>query len=237
MPDFFKSNFQRLKKVHEVSPKIFWLMLSVAILPTFLSSNLVIFFGNEILKLKELSTDGLLIYTFLTIPMMIFALVPSTFVAGGAGFLFGFSYGISSTFIGYNLASSLAFFFLRRLDKGKVQSFLSNYPKAVSFQKKIKNDEKWIVTLARISPFGTFSLVNLTFAVSQISFKKYFLGTLMGMFPRTLVAVFIGTSAKSIYDFTKHGVFDFENPFYVFLFGFSVLGFLLLFWLVNKNLD
>lgn len=166
---------------------------------------------------------------------MCFALVPATFVAGGAGFLFGIK-GFLPVFAAYNFASVISFLVIRQLQKSKVQKLLENYPKAVEFQKRVENDEKWILIFSRISPIGTFFLMNIIFAVSKVSFTKYFWGTIIGMIPRTLLAVFAGLSAQSIYDFigTKK-LLSLENPIGLLSAISAIIAFGGLYFLITKN--
>lgn len=166
---------------------------------------------------------------------MCFALVPATFVAGGAGFLFGIK-GFLPVFVAYNFASAVSFLVIRQFQKDKIQKLLENYPKAIEFQKKVEKDEKWIIVFSRISPIGTFVLMNIVFAVSRVSFTKYFWGTMIGMTPRTLLAVLAGLSAQSIYDFiSTNKLLSLENPIGLTSAILAVLAFGGLYFFISKN--
>lgn len=230
-----KSTFSQLKLAYQTSPLFFVLTIIGVILPTLVSANVIFFFSDSLLKVQEFGNYGLLLYTLLTIPLMCFALVPATFVAGGAGFLFGIK-GFLPVFVAYNFASAISFLVIRQIQKDKVQNFLEKFPKAVEFQKRVEKDEKWILIFSRISPIGTFVLMNIVFAVSKVSFKKYFWGTMIGMTPRTFLAVLAGLSAQSIYDFiSTNKLLSLENPIGLSSAILAVLAFGGLYFFIAKN--
>ena len=59
--------------------------------------------------------------------------------------------------------------------------------------------EGWkIVLLTRLSPIFPFNLLNYSFGVTKVSLRDYFFASWVGMFPGTVMFVYIGSLAGSL---------------------------------------
>lgn len=63
---------------------------------------------------------------------------------------------------------------------------------------KIKDNELKIIFFTKLSPLFPFAVTNLIFAVSGAKFKNILTGGFLGMIPRTLLAVYVGSQAKEL---------------------------------------
>ncbi|UHG91405.1 TVP38/TMEM64 family protein [Spirosoma oryzicola] len=87
---------------------------------------------------------------------------------------------------------------VRWLDHERFLSFLRRNPKAQSVLDRILNKELEVIFFAKLSPILPFGLTNLLFALSGAQLKNILLGGLLGMMPRTLLAIWSGHEAREI---------------------------------------
>jgi len=130
---------------------------------------------------------------------MALAITPTTFIAILCGFFLGYN-GLIPVVIAYQVASVIGYFLAKAANKGFLSQVLAAYPKAEGyFQRVDKNDLK-ITLLARISPALPFAIMNSVLSLARIRFSRFFLGGLIGMLPRTLFFIWVGTNAKYLVD-------------------------------------
>ncbi|QHV99069.1 TVP38/TMEM64 family protein [Spirosoma endbachense] len=87
---------------------------------------------------------------------------------------------------------------VRWLDHDRFLEFLRQNPKAQSVLDRILNKELEVIFFAKLSPILPFGLTNLLFALSGARLKNIVLGGLLGMMPRTLLAIWSGHEAREI---------------------------------------
>ncbi len=155
---------------------------------------LLLYFENELLLWSF--WQWLLLYLGVSL-LMGFALMPTTLMA----FLTGYFLGLEATplmvvsyliaaYIGYNLGLFLEGKNLHKnlLEKPKVHRFLSSL-----------KEKSWrLIILVRLSPVLPFAVTNLVFSTIRFPMKTFLIGSLLGMLPRTLFAIYIGTKAKTL---------------------------------------
>jgi len=96
----------------------------------------------------------------------------------------------------------------------------------------LRKDEFWVIFFCRLSPALPFAMMNVFLSFMKVKMKNYVGGSLLGMLPRTLLSVWIGTQANDILRMLKGKEEPDAGKFLViFLLVFSVLG---LYWLVMR---
>lgn len=125
------------------------------------------------------------------------ALIPPTLLAFGFGYFLGWQAIIPLILLNLT-AISIVYFFVNQLDKVGLLTYLSQFPRVVSFLNRIHADEIRFVFFTKLSPVLPFALTNLVFSLMGIRFKNVILGGFLGMIPRTVLAVWVGKEAQEI---------------------------------------
>jgi uncharacterized membrane protein YdjX (TVP38/TMEM64 family) len=130
------------------------------------------------------------------------ALLPTYAQSLVGGFAFGFWLGWPAALCGFLGASALAYAIARRASGDHVIDLINEHPKwkavyaslvASGFGRTLL-----IVTLVRLPPNSPFAMTNLAMAATKVRPVAYLLGTLLGMAPRTGVAVFLGAGLSEL---------------------------------------
>jgi len=143
------------------------------------------------------------VYT-ITIFTMAFALTPTTVIAIISGYFLGFT-AVVPVVISYSLASIGGFLLSKPLG-GNFQTVIrSSYPKIDSFIHRMSDKSPiGFVIFSRISPILPFAVMNLVLPFIGIKFKPYFWGGILGMLPRTLLAITAGKLTKDIFSVVEN---------------------------------
>jgi uncharacterized membrane protein YdjX (TVP38/TMEM64 family) len=125
------------------------------------------------------------------------ALTPPTMLALLFGYFLGWK-AIVPLFL-INMGGILFINLLVRwINHERFLNFLRRNPKAQSVLDRILNKELEVIFFAKLSPILPFGLTNLLFALSGAQLKNILLGGLLGMMPRTLLAIWSGHEAREI---------------------------------------
>jgi len=168
-------------------------------------------------------------YTIIILTMT-FALTPTTVIALVSGYFLGFN-AILPVVISYSLASIAGYYISKPLGPNFQTVIRSSYPKIDSFVHQMMDKSPIsFVIFSRISPVLPFAVMNVVLPLVGIRFKPFFWGGLIGMLPRTLLAILTGKLAKNLFLLLEHP----SNSVYMQI-GFisllllSILGFVFLF--------
>lgn len=134
------------------------------------------------------------------------ALLPSLVMAALAGALFGIA-GLIPAVASYLLACCAAFEVVRRYLQPPVQAAVQRSPRARAIQEKLQEADLKIIILSRLSPALPFAVMNILLGVSPLSRSTYIWGSLLGMLPRTTVAVAAGAGAQAALTALSEGRF------------------------------
>lgn len=175
-----------------------------SILPSFAGVLLVL--NMEPIRLALLGDSGnamqliigLGIYTCCFIILAGLGCLPTVSQAILAGYTFGVGFGLPAALIGFGGASLIGYELVQRLARPRVERELERSPRTVMIRDALLTASPrravLIITLLRASPSAPFALTNLVLGCLGVSRWVFFLGTIMGMLPRTLAAVLIGVS-------------------------------------------
>lgn len=184
-----------LYKVFKANKSSFLLLLLLIVVPVIVSSSLGIFAVRYEDYLMSLEIwQWILLYIVFSLTMAL-ALTPTTFIALLSGYFLGwisvpfmaFSYLIAS-FVGYKLA---VYF-----DKGKFLKTLKDVEGVDRIINNLKTSESKIIILSRLSPVLPFAMMNLLLSISGATLKKFLFAGFLGMMPRTLLFIWVGSKAK-----------------------------------------
>jgi uncharacterized membrane protein YdjX (TVP38/TMEM64 family) len=138
------------------------------------------------------------------------ALISSSLMIAMAGFLFGFPSGFQEVFpytifvflpvsIGFTLGAAVAFGLGRTLLRGWVQKRMAGHPMIQAIDKVVEEKGFRLVLLVRLTPMPSV-LMNYAFGLTKVRFWPYVLGTWLGMIPRCLTYLYVGSTLQSAAD-------------------------------------
>jgi len=178
---------------------IFFLILVIVAISSY------IIWGTE-LDIKELRTylKSFGIWTpivFIVLYTLGTIFIPSTPFMAVAGILFGFKYGLLYTIIGGLLSSIIVFNISRYLGKDWVEKILQHeYLKMIhNYNKKLESGAIWDLIILRITPIMPFNILNILMGVSKIQMQDYIIGTIIGLIPSNILAVYVGTFITKLF--------------------------------------
>lgn len=125
-------------------------------------------------------------------------LIPGSLLTLGAGAVFGLSKGFLAVSLGATLGATAAFLLGRSLVRNWVIKKMSSFPAFKAIDEAVGREGWKIVGLTRLSPVFPFNLLNYAFGVTRVSLRDYILSSWIGMFPGTLMYVYIGSLAGSL---------------------------------------
>ncbi|MFG0325795.1 MAG: TVP38/TMEM64 family protein [Phycisphaerales bacterium JB037] len=138
------------------------------------------------------------------------ALLPTYAQAILGGWAFGAAYGIAAAsgaaLMGFFLASLIGYEIARAASGDRAMEIIREKPKWLAVREALVGGEKGVgfwrtlgmVTLLRLPPNSPFALTNLVMASVRVPRAAYAAGTLIGMAPRTIAAVWIASSIEGV---------------------------------------
>lgn len=130
---------------------------------------------------------------------MAFALTPTTFVAICSGYFLN-EEAVFFVIPSYLLASIIGYYASKLIDQGNLLEQLSQKEKVKSFIHNLKKKAFSFVILSRISPVLPFALMNFVLAALKVRLRIFILAGFIGMLPRTLLFIWVGSQAKGLVD-------------------------------------
>jgi uncharacterized membrane protein YdjX (TVP38/TMEM64 family) len=128
-------------------------------------------------------------------------LMPTYAQAALAGWCFGLALGFPAALAGFLGAAAVGYFVARTVARDRVESILKENAKAEAVRQALIGRgflaTFGVVTLIRL-PSSPFAITNLAMASTGVPLGPYLLGTVVGMAPRTFLAVLLGSSAQQL---------------------------------------
>jgi uncharacterized membrane protein YdjX (TVP38/TMEM64 family) len=188
MPDFrlFRGPYASL---------LFTLLLGIV---SVLVSSTVTFYAiryeTVIQGFDALAWAGFFVLTGFT---MAYALTPTTFIALLSSYFLGW-YAVLPVVLSYLAASWIGYRTARWLDKGQLLDYLTQKEKVRNVVENLKRNEFNIIVLSRLSPILPFAITNVLFSLAGANLRPYLGASLIGMLPRTLLTLLVGSQARQI---------------------------------------
>lgn len=169
---------------------------------------------------------GLVIYTIVFVIAGGCGFLPTYAQAIVGGWVFGLAAGLPAALLGFTGAALLGYAIARTVSRDKVEQMIHENRKARIVRHSLVGCGRWrtfaVVTLLRFPPNSPFALTNLAMASTGVAIMPYVFGTMIGMLPRTAVAVvFAATASREARDIQEF-VMDGPGP-YVFIGGVVIM--------------
>jgi len=190
-----------VKKLKEKKKEI--VLISIVLVSMFILYKLNIFKFSNPEEFKDyIQSFGIwapivYIVLFTVVPLTLF---PDSILAISGGLAFGIVRGSIYTMIGAIMGATLAFFITRTIGNSAINNFMDkNFKGAKNYTDKMGIE---VILLLRLIPLFPFDIVSYLAGLSNIKFKKYIIGTIIGTIPGILVFNNIG---QQIMNFTSFG--------------------------------
>jgi uncharacterized membrane protein YdjX (TVP38/TMEM64 family) len=157
--------------------------------------------------LKGHGTFGVVLYAVTFAVLAGVALLPTYAQSALGGYAFGLAVGAPAAIVGFGVASLIGFGIARRVSRDRVEQLIETQPKWRAIREALlgPTDDAGVrtpagfwkttgmIALIRMPPNSPFALTNLVLASVKVPLGSFVLGTMIGMAPRTTIAVFIGS--------------------------------------------
>jgi uncharacterized membrane protein YdjX (TVP38/TMEM64 family) len=151
---------------------------------------------NEIL-FKSFIVNYNLLFGVICVIACTLAIIPPTLLASIWGYFFGWK-AILPLFI-INFFAILGIYTIACSTRSEsILSFVNENRKVKTMLSKVYKSQFEFVFFTKLSPILPFALTNFVFALANIQPKNIVLGGLIGMIPRTILAVWIGLEVNQI---------------------------------------
>ncbi|MEA4881803.1 MAG: VTT domain-containing protein [Synergistaceae bacterium] len=154
-------------------------------------------FQEFYLALDTLGPVGGLIFIVLYVIATLFML-PTFFLAIGAGVLFGLVQGIFIVSLASTAGAAASFLAARHLFRNALVSRFGSNRLYKAINGAVACDQWKIVLLTRLSPLFPFNILNYLFGLTGLPFSKYIFASWVGMIPVTVAYVYLGTLGADI---------------------------------------
>jgi uncharacterized membrane protein YdjX (TVP38/TMEM64 family) len=121
----------------------------------------------------------------------------------GAGFLYGAIIGTLVVSPASVAGATLAFFIARYFARDWVTRRLKKYPQAAAIDRAIEKNGFKAVVLLRLQPVLPFNILNYALGLTSIRLRDYMLASWIGMFPTTVLYVYLGSVMNDISDLLR----------------------------------
>jgi uncharacterized membrane protein YdjX (TVP38/TMEM64 family) len=145
---------------------------------------------------------GLAVYVAAFIVLAGLGMLPTYAQAILGGWCFKFALGLPAALAGFVGASLLGYCVARTVSRHRVEDMIEANIKARAVRDALIGHgflkTLGIVILLRLPPNSPFALTNLVMASAGVKIAPFALGTLIGMAPRTALAVYMGSGIQEL---------------------------------------
>ena len=131
-------------------------------------------------------------------PVCVVLLVPASWIAMFAGYVFGLGEGIVLASAGASIGAYAAFCNGRTLARPIVAKRLAENPNLAALDHALADKSFAVVFLTRIALLIPYNLLNYLYSLTSIRHLPYLLPSVLGIIPAMSLFVFLGTQARSI---------------------------------------
>ena len=123
--------------------------------------------------------------------------IPGSALTIGAGLIFGVIKGSIIVSGASVIGASLAFLIARYFARSRIESKFGQNPKFSAIDSAVGREGWKIILLLRLTPVLPFNASNYLYGLTAVGFWPYVLASWVGMFPGTVLYVYIGSLGKS----------------------------------------
>ncbi|MBN2545551.1 MAG: VTT domain-containing protein [Spirochaetes bacterium] len=157
--------------------------------------------------------------------------MPNVFFVFLSGYLYGFYYGFILGYIGTILGFTFSFISVRYFFQ---DLFLKKYGKnklVLKIEEYTEKYKAWSILFFRVVFAIPYSIQNIAYALTKINFLIYFIFSLIGCIPQTLIFVLLGYLLSS----GRINLAQFKNIFFVIVVIITVISSVYFTYLLIKS--
>ncbi|MBN1205852.1 MAG: TVP38/TMEM64 family protein [Myxococcaceae bacterium] len=129
--------------------------------------------------------------------------LPGSILTLGAGFAYGPVYGTLLVMLSSNLGAMAAFLLGRTVLRERVARRIAGDARFSAVDAAVGAQGFRVVLLLRLSPLFPFNLLNYALGLTRVRLRDYVLASVPGMFPGTLLYVYLGSLVTSVTQLTS----------------------------------
>ena len=138
---------------------------------------------------------------------MAFGLTPTTFISIISGYVLAWP-AVLPLVISYMLASLVGYFTAKMIDKGNFMQSVEGDEKLSRVYERLQGNELFAVFFTKISPVIPFAVGNFLLSIGNVRVHTFLVGSLFGMLPRTLLALWTGVQ---LHNLASSGIENFSS--------------------------
>ncbi|KAK0582153.1 hypothetical protein LWI29_022115 [Acer saccharum] len=171
--------------------------------PLFMSKVMVPFIGWEMETFSPRSRAILIFASMVIFPIVLLPSTPSMWLAGMTfGYGIGFLLVMAGVTVGVTLPYFIGSLFRNQINNG----YLENYPQQALIL-RLAGQGNWFhqfqaIALIRVSPFP-YPIFNYAVVATDVDYCPYLLGSLVGIVPDVLFALYSGMLIRSLVDVSQ----------------------------------
>jgi uncharacterized membrane protein YdjX (TVP38/TMEM64 family) len=213
------------------------LLIWMTIMPLACSAVVTVIAIKYEVYIREFTFSEWVLFYTCTVATMALALTPTTFIAVISGFFLGWL-SIPLMLVSYLGASAAGFFLARYIDQGKFRTSINQLPNVSRIVESIDTKQLSFIILCRISPILPFSIMNVVLSMIKVNFPVFIWAGFLGMLPRTLIFIWIGSTLQQLKEIMETGETDLTQISFLLLLVISIAGFYMYFKnLISKKLS
>ena len=139
---------------------------------------------------------GALLYVLAYVAACVLFL-PGSVLTLAAGFAYGPVQGTLLVMVASMLGAMAAFVLGRTVLRGRIERRLAGQPRFAAVDRAVAAQGFKVVLLLRLSPLFPFNVLNYALGLTRVPLRTYALASLIGMFPGTLLYVYLGSLVTS----------------------------------------
>lgn len=174
--------------------------------------------------LTEQHERGIFIYIAAFTFLAGFALLPTWPQSLIGGWAFGLTMGIPAAVVSVTLASMVGTELVRRASSNRIEQIIQERPKWRAVRDALVRGSflktTAMVALIRLPPNSPFSVCNLLFGATRVNRAANFIGTMIGIIPRTSLTVYLGQGMKRLSEDALEGA---KAPMWFYVAGFVAM--------------
>jgi uncharacterized membrane protein YdjX (TVP38/TMEM64 family) len=155
--------------------------------------------GNFIQWVQAFGTSGVALYALFYVAGVVL-FFPGIILTAGAGLLYGVLLGTLIVSPASVLGATLAFLIARYVARDWVSRKLEKYPNFTAIDRAIEKNGFKMILLLRLQPVVPFNLLNYALGLTRIRLRDYVMASWIGMFPATVLYVYLGSVLHSVSD-------------------------------------
>ena len=125
--------------------------------------------------------------------IMTFTIVfPFMILSGAAGIIYGLFWGTIISWVGEVVGALIMYVFARYLFRSAVKGWIKNSPYLKQVDDYSAANGFKVLLIARLLPLAPSGIITAIAAISRMSFRDFFLATLVGKLPPVIIKVMLG---------------------------------------------